>query len=147
MGYYRGDYYRGDYYQGGFLASIGKAVGKFGGSIGKTAAKLVPGGGLVVTAAQLASNAFSGGGRPKATASTPGAIKDPGLGGIISRLLPGGMTGYHRRRRMNVTNPKALRRAIRRAHGFAKLARSVMTFPIQKPPKGRALFKKRARSR
>ena len=46
---------------------------------------------------------------------------------------------------MNVTNPRALRRAIRRAKGFAKLARRVMTWPIQKPPKGRGLFKAKAR--
>jgi len=46
-------------------------------------------------------------------------------------------------RRMNVANPRALRRAIRRAHGFAKLARRVLSYPISKPPKGRALFKKK----
>lgn len=48
-------------------------------------------------------------------------------------------------RRMNVANPRALRRAIRRAHGFAKLARRVLSYPISKPPKGRALFKSRRR--
>ena len=30
-------------------------------------------------------------------------------------------------RRMNVANPRALRRALRRAHGFAKLARRYIT--------------------
>lgn len=34
---------------------------------------------------------------------------------------PGGVM-MRRHRRMRVTNPKALRRALRRAHGFAKLA-------------------------
>lgn len=46
-------------------------------------------------------------------------------------------------RRMNVANPRALRRSIRRAQGFAKLARRVMTFVSAKAPKGRAKFKKR----
>jgi hypothetical protein len=44
-------------------------------------------------------------------------------------------------RRLNVANPRALRRAIRRARGFAKLARRVMTFVNAKAPKGRAKFK------
>lgn len=46
----------------------------------------------------------------------------PGITGVVQRALPGGETGYFKRRRMNVTNPKALRRAIRRARGFEKLA-------------------------
>lgn len=45
-------------------------------------------------------------------------------------------------RRLNVANPRALRRAIRRAQGFSKLARRVMTFVSAKAPKGRAKFKK-----
>lgn len=49
--------------------------------------------------------------------------KEPGVTGLVHRLVPGGKSGYlPRRRRMNVTNPKALRRAIRRARGFEKLA-------------------------
>lgn len=46
-------------------------------------------------------------------------------------------------RRMNVTNVRALRRSIRRANGFAKLARKVMTFVNAKAPKGRAKFKRK----
>lgn len=46
-------------------------------------------------------------------------------------------------RRLNVANPRALRRAIRRAQGFAKLARRVMTFVQAKAPKGRAKFKRK----
>jgi len=45
-------------------------------------------------------------------------------------------------RRLNVANPRALRRSIRRAQGFAKLARRVMTFVNAKAPKGRAKFKR-----
>lgn len=68
--------------------------------------------------------------------TTPGALPTPGLGGTISRILPGGKSGYEvglrgyhmsksgkivKNRRMNVVNPRALRRAIRRASGFGKL--------------------------
>lgn len=45
-------------------------------------------------------------------------------------------------RRLNVANPRALRKAIRRAQGFSKLARRVMTFVSAKAPKGRARFKR-----
>lgn len=48
-----------------------------------------------------------------------------------------------RSRRMNVANPRALRRAIRRAQGFAKLARRVLTFVSAKAPKGKGVYKKR----
>lgn len=146
MGYYRGDYYRGDYYQGGLLSSLGSAIGKFGGAIGRAApglAKFIPGVGTAISiGSALVPRRYGGGGGGGGT-----MVKDPGLGGLISRILPGGQTGYHRRRRMNVANPKALRRAIRRAHGFAKLARTVLTFPISKPPKGRPLFKGARRRR
>lgn len=46
-------------------------------------------------------------------------------------------------RHMRVTNPKALRRAIRRANGFAKLARKVLHFTSPRAPRGRAVFRKR----
>lgn len=135
MGYYRGDYYEGDYYQGGFpllfaagtlikkfapkiIGKAGALVGKVGGKIGRPA--------RILGGAAAAGAAFEGG----------------------SRLIRGrgGEEGeFMRRRRMNVANPKALRRAIRRARGFAKLARKVLTYPIAKPPRGRALFKKAAR--
>lgn len=46
-------------------------------------------------------------------------------------------------RRMNVANARALRRSIRRAQGFAKMARRVMTFVSARAPKGRAKFRRR----
>jgi hypothetical protein len=49
--------------------------------------------------------------------------------------------------RMNVLNPKALRRAERRAHGFIKFARKVVKYYQPKQPKGRAYIKTRKRSR
>jgi len=49
--------------------------------------------------------------------------------------------GLPRRRRMNIGNAKALRRAIRRARGFEKLARKVMGFTSPRKPKGRSYFR------
>ena len=56
----------------------------------------------------------------------PGQKPVPGIKGKVQRILPGGATGYFKRRRMNVANPKALRRAIRRTDGFVKLARRTL---------------------
>jgi hypothetical protein len=52
-------------------------------------------------------------------------------------------SAYGRRRRMNVCNPRALRRAIRRTHGFAKLAMRIIHI-VHPRKKGRfGGFKKR----
>ena len=69
---------------------------------------------------------------PPYTASGPGVLPYGGRG------QPGMPSGYHyakdgsgrfvRNRRMNVANPKALRRAMRRAQGFEKLARRSINF-------------------
>jgi hypothetical protein len=48
---------------------------------------------------------------------------------------------------MRVTNPRALRRAIRRATGFARLARRVLHFVGPKAPRGRAVFKFKRRKK
>jgi hypothetical protein len=52
-----------------------------------------------------------------------------------------------RNRRMRVTNVKALRRAIRRASGFSRIARRVLHFTSPRPPRGRPYFKSRKRTR
>jgi len=69
---------------------------------------------------------------PPYTATGPGVLPAGGRGG---QMVP---SGYHfakdgsgrlvRNRRMNVANPKALRRAMRRAQGFEKLARRSINF-------------------
>jgi len=46
-----------------------------------------------------------------------------GGAGAVPGMFPG-----HRHRSMKVTNPKALRRAMRRVEGFAKLARKTISF-------------------
>jgi len=48
-----------------------------------------------------------------------------------------------RSRRLNVANVRALRRAIRRATGFAKLSRRVLSFVQAKAPKGKPVFKRK----
>lgn len=130
MSYYQGDYYRGgDYYQaGGFLGSIGKAIG---GAV----KGFVTGGPL--GAIRGAASTFV---KPKTMSIipvTPGAtfgggtiVPTPGLTGFAQRIVPGGATGFEfrRRRRMNPANVKALRRAIRRAKSFERLARRVGSF-------------------
>lgn len=62
-----------------------------------------------------------------------------------SYVYPG--TKLVKSRRMNVGNARALRKAIRRGRGFAKLAKSVLSFVSARPPKGRAYFGKKRRGR
>jgi hypothetical protein len=68
-----------------------------------------------VLSAAAAAGALAGG---EALMSHPGAMAPGARGFHISRK-----TGrVVRNRHMRVTNPKALKRALRRAHGFARLA-------------------------
>jgi len=136
MTYYMGDYYRGDYYQGdpGFFSFLGglakKAVGMIPGvgPIAKGALDLIPTGGskMVKMAPGMALKKIGPivTGIAKRPAVRAGAL---GLGAAAAgygagRLLSGRTPSGKRRRRMNVCNPRALRRSIRRTHGFAKLA-------------------------
>jgi len=69
---------------------------------------------------------------PPYTATGPGVLAG---GGITGELIP---RGYHlakdgsgklvRNRRMNVANPRALRRSMRRVQGFEKLAKRTISF-------------------
>ena len=69
---------------------------------------------------------------PPYTATGPGVLPAGGRGG---QMIP---SGFHfakdgsgrlvRNRRMNVANPRALRRSMRRVQGFEKLARRTITF-------------------
>jgi len=104
---------------------------------------LVPqvGGGIPIggTVSFPGGMSFSGGamipgrGRlPPFTAKGPGVLPAGGRGGP---MIP---SGYHfakdgsgrlvRNRRMNVANPRALRRSMRRVQGFEKLARRTISF-------------------
>jgi hypothetical protein len=132
MGYYMGDYYRGD-----------PGIGSFLGGLAKKALGFIPGVGPIVSGAVgmigKSKVAATGGAIVKAAGGTimkhpvltaAGAAGTVGLLGAGAAMLGGGhrkckhinpRTGKCRRR-MNVCNPRALRRSIRRTHGFAKLA-------------------------
>lgn len=168
MAYYQGDYYiAGDYYQGDPFLGLGTLAGMAFGGLKKLFTKKATtqlakrtianiGGGII------AGTAFSRLGMHRtmiphvgkgiitgvhkrsayqhvgeALYQEPSATKR-----AIQRFLPGGKTGLElkQRRRMNVANPLALRRSLRRVAGFGKLcqrsktdigraARSVGAFP------------------
>lgn len=143
MPYYQGDYYAGDYYSGdpGFWSILG--------GIGKSALGFIPGVGPSLSAAASAvTGALAkksapaaaglatrfGGAAAKGVSTIKGAVlKHPvlsaagaaglagaALGGAAGRLSRGGR--MRKRRRMRATNTKALRRALRRAYAFERIA-------------------------
>jgi len=146
MGDYKTYGYAGD---PGWLSNIWKAVKK---PLARIAGTLIGGPvGAVLTGAAI------GGAVIKATKPAgPGVAPPPGsIGGAVS--FPGGTTvsvagvlpahaavgahapaGYHldkatrsrwvRNRRMNIANPRALRKAMRRVQGFEKLAKRTIQF-------------------
>lgn len=130
---------------GGIIGGpVGMAVGTLGGGGGPMTPKLspVPGtfggtvsfpGGTSVGLGFAPGVMVPGQGRlPPFTATGPGVLPAGGRGGS---MVP---SGYHfakdgsgrivRNRRMNVANPRALRRAMRRASGFEKLAKRAINF-------------------
>lgn len=162
MSYYQGDFYQGD---PGFFSFIKKAAGVAAGfmpGVGGIAGKLIskiPGGTAIATRAGAAIVKH-----PVLTAAGAAGVIGVGSAGVGRRTgrmgsagvgpvqmgvgRPGlrGM-GMHKRRRMHVTNVKALRRAIRRCTGFAHLAKRVLRFTSPRPPKGRAMFKAKRRKK
>lgn len=171
MGYYQGDYYAGD---PGFFSLIGRAIkglAGFGGGtktvIQAAAPTVLPGVGTAI-ARRLPGIIVQRGGKivrrvggaiakhPVLTAAgAAGAIGAAAGAGVEALEAPRvAMRGFHisprtgalvKNRRMRVTNPRALRRAIRRATGFARLARRVLHFTSPRAPRGRAIFKTRRR--
>lgn len=156
MSYYQpqmGDYYgRGD---PGFLSDIWKKIKR----PVKIAAGYMLGGpagaGIMAGMTQPKVGAMPGG--AFGFAGTPGTMGPPvpGPSGVrcprpIIPLSPGGCcpTGYHpakdgqpkcvRNRRMNITNPRALRRSMRRVQGFEKLAKRTISFTKRVRLKGGA---------
>lgn len=142
---YMGDYrvrHAGDFLGiGKVLGGIGKGVSKVLGAAGKVAGvagAVLPG--PLGTAAKLGSKVLGGAGRVTntfpvltgtAAMSMVPTIQAGGLKINPKAILPGGepFVTYgagSSRRRMNVANPKALRRAIRRQSGFVKLARRAL---------------------
>ena len=90
-------------------------------------------GGTSISTAYVPGAIVPGRGRlPPYTATGPGVLPGGGRGG---QMVP---SGYHfakdgsgrlvRNRRMNVANPRALRKAMRRVQGFEKLAKRTIQF-------------------
>jgi len=83
-------------------------------------------GGMSISAAVVPS-----GGKGGMRVMRPGPAIAPGAGGACPsgyHLAKDGSGRWVRNRRMNVANPKALRRAMRRAQGFEKLAKRSINF-------------------
>jgi len=135
-------------------ALLGFAVGGIPGALAATAGgqgappKVIPGpGGLQTIQGIPVGGALTmpGGMRLSAGAMIPGSGRLPPYTASGPGVLPmggrgGGMvpSGYHfakdgsgrlvRNRRMNIANPRALRRAMRRVQGFEKLAKRTIVF-------------------
>jgi len=140
---------------GGLIGGpVGMAVGAAGGGSngGKPGRALtVPGtmtgavgfpGGMQIGGSYVPGAIVPGQGRlPPFTATGPGVLPAGGRGGVCAP------SGYHfakdgsgrmvRNRRMNVANPKALRRSLRRVQGFEKLVRRTFTISGTVKPKKR----------
>jgi|SRR5882672_4214154 len=159
MGYYMGDYYagsRGDPGIGSFFKGVLGLGASFipgvGGAASRVLAKI--GGGRAATGARGVVKAVGGAIMRHPVLSAAGAAGIIGMGGGAAAehmaMAPGGLApkGYHhckskhgckrgmfvKNRHMNVCNPRALRRSLRRAHGFAKFAMKAihLTHPKKK---------------
>lgn len=170
MGYYQGDFYRGARGDPGifsFLGGIAKKAAGFipgvGPIISAATDVIRPGTGAARSAMQRAGSAIIK--HPALSAAgAAGALGAAGLVGAgAEHLMTGGGAcpkGFHiskskhakhfgqcvRNRRMNVANGRALSRAVRRLHHFARKYRKVVGFVSPRKPKGRMYFKKRKRA-
>ena len=97
----------------GAAGAVARGAGRMAGRFGQMITAL-PGGGT------MTSEAPSGGGAASAAGGVARGYH------IIKKGPHAG--GQARNRRMNVCNPRALRRAIRRGHGFVKLASRTIRF-------------------
>ncbi len=152
MSYYRGDFYRGDFYMGdpGVGAFFGKLV-RGGARLLGVGTKLSPVGMATAATTGILRKVVGAGERavvqhPVLTAAGAAGIVGAAAGAETERLmLPGAMPGakgFHmtkpqriprrpaphlaKNRRMRVTNPRALHRALRRTYGFERLAMRVI---------------------
>ena len=164
MGYYQGDFYQGDFYRGyrgdpgffSFLGGLAKTAAGFIPGVGGVASKalaLIPHGGGAIAKSGIGTMAKAGLGKMSASKLGRAVIKHPvlsaagaagavglGAGALAGRAMGRG-GGMRKRRRMNPCNIHALRRSIRRAHSFSRIARKVLRFTSPRPPKGRMTFR------
>jgi len=146
MGDYKTYGYGGD---PGWLSSIWKVVkkplrtvvgGLVGGPVGAFIAGAAGGATKTVVTAATAPATTPPGGAIGGAISFPGGTKISGAVALPSHAGLVGHTpaGYHldkktrsywvRNRRMNIANPRALRKAMRRVQGFEKLAKRTISF-------------------
>lgn len=143
MGDYKTYGYAGD---PGWLSSLWKGVKRIvvpliGGALGGPVGAAIAGAAVGAGTPKIQPPAAL----PPPPGSIGGAIAFPGgttvsVAGVLPTAGPAGMTpaGYHldkktrtrwvRNRRMNVANPRALRKAMRRVAGFEKLAKRTIQF-------------------
>lgn len=136
MGYYRaGGYYAaGGYYRaGGIFGFLKGAVKTVAGVVGKAGIPVVSGVANIVagTPSPITPNYGFAANLPQVPQRP-----EPGIAGAVHRMVPGGATGYLPRRRMNVANVKAARRAIRRITGVRHLLKSIeKQLPMRPAPR------------
>jgi len=151
MGYYMGDYYgvasRRAFGDPGFLSFLkgaGRLVGSVlgvggGGGATKVIEKVVPmrTGGAVLSRGREIVKRGVGIVKKHPVLTAAGAAGAVGaLGGAAAEQALGGRA--RKRRRLNPFNPRALRRALRRTHSFAKMARKIVRVErMYKKPRGR----------
>lgn len=158
MSYYMGDYYRGDPFWGslfGAVKRIGGALLGVGGGGGVAQAGAPAGAGMAMIKAggqraiQVAQRAIVK--HPVVSAAAAaGALA--GAGAVVGRVTRRGMMvtpegiPIRKRRRMNACNARALRRALRRAYAFERIA--MRTIHLVHPKKKARFggFKKRRRA-
>jgi hypothetical protein len=170
MGDYRGDFYMGDPGIGSFFKKVIGGAASFIPGVGPLISRgiaAIPGGRRVtqaivprITAAAAATTSAIVKHPVLSAAGAAGALAAGGEMMSMGRGVPSaGMKGYHisksrhskhfgqlvRNRRMNVANGRALARATRRLHAFARRYRKVIGFVSPRKPKGRIYFKKRHR--
>jgi len=143
MGDYKTYGYAGD---PGFLSGLWKVVKKvarpiLGGIVGGPIGAVVAGGSAVATRVATAPPIAPPAGSIGGAISFPGGVSISGalVPGLPGAIAAGGQpAGFHldkatrsrwvRNRRMNVANPRALRKAMRRVQGFEKLAKRTIQF-------------------
>jgi hypothetical protein len=162
--YYQGDYYQGDYYMGdpGFFSFLGR-VAKGAVGLVKGITGLGGGGSVIKMAPQTALALPTAASKMQKVMTKVGPIVTSALKSKGGKLAMGGaalgaaglagaalgrrgmVRAHGTRRRMNVCNPRALRRAIRRTHGFSKLAMRTIHLVHPKKKVRFGGFKKRRR--
>lgn len=140
MGYYaRGDYYRGDPFIGALIGGaakslgIGKLVAKGASWLGKRISPSSVKKATAIVGTAVAAPVLTAAAGSFLPARTQGGAMPVNIGPLginPGAALPGGEPlfswGTKKRRKMNPLNPKALRRAVRRAEGFEKFAKATV---------------------